>query len=205
MAVAAVLLACSRGGEKTFSSISIQMPAHLKSAVPVGQVACYGVNVTGDGLNPAASNMCSPVSAFHSNFVAAGQDVQLTVPRNKTIQVDLYLYLEPSGTSTPCPDWNSAMAAGKVSNVYLLGTAANVLTDTDQKVINITANYTGTSIVSSAGLSSACTGNSSAASSVYSLSSGAMTATGANAAIKGKVGTGGKQLLTSATASILVK
>lgn len=177
------LAACNRMGTNpnSMSTITIQAPKHLLAQVPSGQVACYAINIYGGNLVTSSGGSCGPDMGITAGYVTSGQTVSATVPMNQTITIDLYMYLEPVGTNKPCPGFS--FSSTLLPNTYFIGEASNVLTNSAQVDVNITANYTGQSVVQTMRLPASCTAGASGPvpPSHYSIDAGGVqtsTATG---------------------------
>ncbi len=138
---------CSRASKSSESQISIIAPQSLRAknqgafnAMPTDRTACYAVNIT--GATTAFNITCSPPVGLTAGFVASGQALKASVAKNKTIAIELYLYLLPSGASV-CPGFAEALAKNNIANAYLVGTATGISTAQDETNVTIEAAFPG--------------------------------------------------------------
>jgi hypothetical protein len=188
------LVGCSRKQEG-LSSISIKMPAvHGKvgalTALPAGRVACYGVSIRGSGISGIPSNSCHPELGQTLGFVAAGETLQASVPKGAGRTFDVYLYLEPSGESNPCPNMGNSFTALSSQNLYLIGTLPSVDLVKETETITITTTYPGDAnhLFAQNSYAPSCLPVVAANKSGYQISTSQATATGAGYILQGRVG-----------------
>lgn len=131
-----VLAACNRNGRDPASSGRIAISGSILNklrdvgSIPKDRTACLGVNVTGGGITAISGSSCSPPTGDFGGY-STGQDISVVVPSNQTVNVDVYLYLLPIGSTASCPTVAlnvSAFPAAQLKDTYLIGSATNVST-----------------------------------------------------------------------------
>ncbi len=111
--------------------------------MPADRKACYGVNITGPGIN-ANSNSCGPTSGILAGFVEPGANIEVSLPRGTDRKIELYAFLQQVGQNNPCPGLGGNLPASQLINTYLIGSANNVDAVGDVTVVEITATLPGT-------------------------------------------------------------
>lgn len=154
---------CTRGNPGGSSRVTIQTPARDKLSalsLPAGRTACWGVNVTGSGIDGTAATSCSPAMGVIAGFQAAGGTISLSVPKGSARKIDLLAYLLPSGASA-CPALGKPLPPALLTNIYQMGTVTADLTK-DEEEVQITAVFPGlaNSISTALNMPLACTASS---------------------------------------------
>lgn len=188
------LMGCSRKPME-LSKVSIEMPSvHGKvgalAALPVGRVACYGVSISGSGINSIPASTCAPALGATFGFVPAGGTLYAEVSKGTSRTFDVYLYLQPTGENNPCPNMGSAFANLSSQNLYNIGTLASVNLEKDVENITITTTYPGDAnhLYAVNAYSSSCLPVVTAPRSGYQISSSMGVTTGTGYILQGRVG-----------------
>jgi hypothetical protein len=179
-----VLAACNRNGKLDSESVvSIQVPhaGRMLSSIPLGRTQCFGINVTGNGITPTNGDGCTPQSGILAGYVSAGGIVSANVPKNLTVNIDLYLYLLPQGQGA-CPGLSASIPSSQLGDTFLIGSATGVSTANDTTNVNIVANYpsNGANITQQLNMSATCQALAipSGAVTPFTVSSGAASLSG---------------------------
>lgn len=117
------------------------------SVLPSGRKACFGINVTGQGLDSETSkgNVCSPTTGVIKGFVEAGQYLEVEVKKGKNRKIELLAYLQAPGANNSCPTLAKAMSVGQTTNTYIVGTATNIDMSSSVVEVAIDVNFPGES------------------------------------------------------------
>lgn len=130
------------------------------ASMPSDRKACYGVRVTGKGIDDGATSQCNPLSGIRVGFVEPGKEIVVQVPKGPGRTVELYAYLLPTGSSDACPSqaFQSDLKPEYVVATYKIGVAPNLEVAQDTPV-DIVASFPGVSntIASDLSLPAACT------------------------------------------------
>ncbi len=146
-----IALGCSRPiSESSFSTVSIQMPKGLNklgalAAMPGDRKACYGINVTGPNIPTRKGNICSPVTGIIAGFAEPGAVLETQVPKGRDRKIELLAFLQDVGQNIPCPLFGAAMSVKQITNTYSVATVFNVDMSGDVTVVEMTADFPGTS------------------------------------------------------------
>lgn len=141
------LFGCDRPVDGKSTRIRIQAPeAYGKVgalSTPAGRKACYGVSISGEGINGTPASNCSPQTGQVVGFVEAGKEIQASVNKGSGRKVELYVLLKAAGDNTACPSMTGAFSAHQLLNTYLVGSVSNLNLDSDEVVVEITASFPG--------------------------------------------------------------
>ncbi len=168
--ISAFMLGCQRDKPGGSSTITIQVPRAANtanktggvgamSALPTDRKVCYGINVSGPGINGESGNSCSPPTSIRAGFVEPGSEVSVSVPKGSNRVVHLFAFLGEPGQTSPCPEFASNLSPSQLVHTYKIGTATNIDISADQTVVEITADFPGLSnhIAAQLGLPATCT------------------------------------------------
>lgn len=145
----ALSFGCSRQAADNGNSsrILIQAPGgHGKVGAlsfPVNRKACYGINVTGNGIEGAAGTTCSPSTGVIAGFVEPGQQISAAVPQGSDRTLELYVYLLPENDSSSCPGMSPAFSATQLLNIYRVAKVEGLSLNKPEQVIELTAVFPG--------------------------------------------------------------
>lgn len=144
--ISAVLLMGCQRPEGDVSKLTLSLPEGLNAsekvgafaAWPTGKKFCYGVNVTGEGIE-TESEACTPALGTRLGFTDQTK-VALDVRKGTGRQVDVYVYV--AATNEVCPQ------LGKTPNIdrrkiYLVGSKSNVDMSKDETKLEIFVTYPG--------------------------------------------------------------
>jgi len=162
-------LGCSRQVEQGGRSvITIRVPSAKNtfnksggvgamSAMPSDRKACYGINVTGPGIQ-GPSNMCHPSAGIMAGFVEPGVEVSVEVPKGPNRTIELVAYLQNTGDNLPCPGYSPNMPPARLAATYKVGSAVTDVTGPTTEV-TITADFPGlaNTVASQLSLPASCT------------------------------------------------
>lgn len=142
----AFVVGCTRPNGGGTSHITIQAPQNFGKvgvfAVPANRKACWGANVTGDGVNGVGATGCSPATGVVAGYKVSGQNITAEVPKGLARKVDLYLYLLPPNNNSPCPTMTASFPAAQLSDTYLVGSVTADFT-LDTTTVEIAAVFPG--------------------------------------------------------------
>lgn len=142
---------CQRAAKEGSTAISIQMPSSAAifgegpsamSALPAGQKVCFGVSVTGPGINQLQAS-CSPTVGLVAGFVESGANVELSVPYGTDRNIDLYMYLMNAGESNPCPIMGQNLSGAALAQTYLVGSVSGIALQNEVETVSIPINFIG--------------------------------------------------------------
>jgi hypothetical protein len=122
----------------------IHAPQEKASALslPANRVACWGANITGEGVRGAGVSTCSPATGVVAGYKASGEEISAEVAKGSARKIDLYLYLLPAGGTAACPPMAAVLPRAQLADTYLVGSAiADFVNDTT--VVEITAVFPG--------------------------------------------------------------
>ncbi len=194
-------LGCQRQISGSRSSISIQVPKAANtlnkaggvgamSAMPSDRKACYGVVVSGGGLEDHSAT-CGPKGSLFLGFVEPGQVITADIDKGKGRTVELFAYLESVGQNDPCPQFGANLSAQQAINTFRVGTASNIDMTAETTEVTITASFPGTSnhIAQELSLPASCSGVTAGGNPPgFSISSGRSSATGTGYTLIGRFG-----------------
>lgn len=162
---------CNRGDSAGSSRIRIQVPKSLSGfaksgsvsameVLPTGRKVCWGATIRGSGLSDlAAGDVCALKAGLTMGFVEAGGILEAAVPRGADRRVDLFAFIQPTGSNEPCPNFNVRLPSFVLVNTYAMGFQDKIdMTGTETQV-TIAASFPGLSsnIASTAAMPAACT------------------------------------------------
>lgn len=194
-------LGCQRQISGTRSSISIQVPksANMNSktggvgamaAMPSDRKACYGVVISGGGLDDRSAT-CGPKGSLFLGFVEPGQVITADVEKGKNRTVELFAFLEGVGQNDPCPQFAPSLSAQQAINTFKVGKADFVDMTADTTEVTITASFPGVAnhVAQELSLPASCAGSTASSNPPgFSVSSGRSIATGTGYTLKGGFG-----------------
>lgn len=142
---AVVLMGCQRP-EGDVSKLTIELPAGLNdsqkvgafAAWPTGKKFCYGVNVTGDGIE-TETDACSPALGTRIGFTDQSS-VSLEVRKGTGRQVDVYVYV--AAVSEACPVLGKSPDIDR-RKIYLVGSKSRVDMSKDETKLDLFVTYPG--------------------------------------------------------------
>ncbi len=210
-----LITACSRNGRAPSSVSSISIPASklakLREAIPAGRTPCFGVNVTGSNIPSVTGSSCSPATGILGGYVPAGQDVSVTVASGQTINIDLYLYLLPEGSTAACPVMTPDFPASQLPDTYIVGTASNINVNSAVVSVDMTVNFPASNqnvTQQIASIPAACKVASSVTlpPSPIVPSSGAAVLSGSNLMLRARIGTAiTRQTISGSNVNVIVR
>lgn len=195
-------LGCQRDMSGGRSTLSIQVPAAANTlnksggvgamaTMPAGRKACYGVVVSGGGLNDHSAT-CGPKGSVFAGFVEPGGTVSVSLDKGKGRTVELFAFLENAGQDVPCPQLGPNLPAAQILNTFKVGSVSNVDMTAEVTEITITASFPGLSntIAQELALPTSCSSSSTAGAGPpgFSISSGRSAATGTGYTLLGGFG-----------------
>lgn len=168
VAAFAVISLASCGPKKaSSSSISIILPSAQNQKISSKAIqsnpsalgafdftlACFAVNVVGDGIDPKI-NSCGPNVGIFSGFKTPGSTVQMIVPTGKNRSVEVYLFNRASAGDS-CPLDFSGPSPDKFT---LIGTvsAVDMTAPTTNVDITVAAPAAGVNLVTQLSLPGSC-------------------------------------------------
>lgn len=194
-------LGCQRQIKGTRSSISIQVPKSANAqgktggvgamaAMPSDRKACYGVVISGGGLDDKSAT-CGPKGSLFLGFVEPGQVITADVEKGKNRTVELFAYLESVGQSDPCQQFSPSLSAQQAINTFKVGKADYVDMTSDTTEVTIIASFPGVGnhLAQELSLPVSCTTTSAGQGLPgFSISAGQSVATGTGYTLKGGFG-----------------
>lgn len=194
-----LMFGCSRPLTGDLSKISIQLPSeqHLGkvgalSALPANRKACFGINVTGQGIPSDAANSCSPNTGVLAGFVEPGQVIEAKVPKGPSRTIRLYVFLQEVGQNIACPTFAKTLTPTQLLNTYLVGTKENIDLEAPEVTVSITMSFPGLSqnLAQQMSLPNTCTSGSSQTSLLgFGVTTSAGSSAGTGVKLKAKIGT----------------
>lgn len=191
--------ACSRAGKDNSSSLIIHTPTLEQlsqrkglsgfATIPANRKACYGVNITGLGIDEYKDS-CSPSTGVVVGFVEAGKPIEAFAPRGTNRKIELFLYLMPSGETGPCPVMGKNLGGTTLRSTYLVATAENVSLLNDTETVSLTIDFPGAanSIAEQFQLAATCSPSPQTQNISFHISSGGGIAQSANHILKARIG-----------------
>lgn len=181
-------LGCSRKPDAELATVSIMAPAALAptpavlnqkdklrktnqnqkqnqlttlAALPTDRKLCYGVSISGPGIDKTAASQCSPELSATAGFVEAGGLMEVVIPKGEGRRIELYLFAQKAGENNPCPQMGSVLPLTRLKQVYLLGKVEglSLLKDVEEVEIPITFSGIEQNITQTLALPSSCLGN----------------------------------------------
>ncbi|HAG90693.1 MAG TPA: hypothetical protein DCL41_02410 [Bdellovibrionales bacterium] len=199
LAFAVVLSACSRPVEERGANLVITMPKSLGKvgslALPANRKACFGVSVTGPGIEVPPADACSPQMGRIGGFKALGESIELAVPKGLNRKIDLYVFLQAEGVNQECPQIGARLSASQLLNTYLVASKSNVEILANDVSVSINYSFPGVDnhLAAQMSLPSTCTDTTTTPTSnanrfEVSVSTGKSANTGNSIVLKGRVG-----------------
>jgi hypothetical protein len=194
-------LGCQRQIKGTRSSISIQVPKSANAqgktggvgamaAMPSDRKACYGVVISGGGLDDKSAT-CGPKGSLFLGFVEPGQVITADVEKGKNRTVELFAFLESVGQNDPCPQFAPNLSAQQAVNTFKVGKADFVDMTSDTTEVTIIASFPGVGnhLAQELSLPVSCTATAGGTNPLgFSISAGRGLATGAGMKLLGRFG-----------------
>lgn len=217
---------CNRGDSAGSSRIRIQVPKSLSGfaksgsvtameVLPTGRKVCWGATIRGTGLTDlAAGDICALKAGLTMGFVEAGGILEAAVPRGTDRRVDLFAFIQPTGSNEPCPNFNVRLPASILVNTYAMGFQDKIDMSGNETQVTIAASFPGISsnVATVSAMPSTCTsGNVARGVPVLGIiSSGAQVAVdpGNGISLKARIGRAvraGQAVSANGTHKLLVK
>ena len=156
--------ACTRPGSGGTSRIVIQSPQNFGKvgtlSLPAGRTACWGANITGEGVRGANASACSPATGVTAGYKPSGEEISAQVAKGQNRKIDLYVYLLPAGSTAACPGMAAVIPPAQLMDTYLVGSATADFVE-DTTVVEITATFPGLSqnLAATHSMPATCTAN----------------------------------------------
>lgn len=160
------------------------------AAMPSNRKACYGVVISGGGLDDHSAT-CGPKGSLFLGFVEPGQVITADLEKGKGRTIELFAFLESVGQNDPCPQFGPNLSSQQAINTFKVGKADFVDMTADTTEVTITASFPGTNnhIAQELSLPASCVGSVTGENPPgFSISSGRSFATGTGYTLKGGVG-----------------
>ena len=187
---------CSRKEKNTKSTVSIRAPSANKvgamSAMPSNRKACYGVSINGPGITNLPATSCSPETGIVVGFVEAGALIEAEVPQGSNREIKLFVFLQNVGEDNPCPEMGASFSSAQLSQIYMVGSAANLTLESEVQTVEIVASFPGESqnIAVTSSMPSTCTAGTPASNGLrgFKISTASQVVTGTGIKMMGRVG-----------------
>lgn len=110
------------------------------AVLPTDRKLCYGVSISGPGIDKTAASQCSPELSATAGFVEAGGLIEVVIPKGEGRRIELFLFAQKVGENNPCPQMGSVLPPTRLKQVYLLGKVEglSLLKDIEEVEIPIT-------------------------------------------------------------------
>jgi hypothetical protein len=124
-----LLLSCQPSGQQSGSSVVLKFPtaAQLSSKaqnMSLGAFdfsrACFAANITGNGIQNLPPTTCDVPTGVHSDFVAPGSSVSLSVPKGTARRLEIFSYLK-NNASDPCPNSKNGFQGLDLTKIARIG------------------------------------------------------------------------------------
>ncbi len=131
------------------------------AVLPTDRKLCYGVSISGPGIDKTAASQCSPELSATAGFVEAGGLIEVVIPKGEGRRIELYLFAQKAGENNPCPQMGSVLPATRLKQVYFLGKVEglSLVKDTEEVEIPITFSGIEQNIAQTLALPSSCLAN----------------------------------------------
>lgn len=110
---------------------------------PANRKACYGINVTGDGIDGAVGSVCSPATGVVAGFVEPGQQISASVPQGSNRKLELFVYLMPENDNSTCPGMSPTFSASQLTNIYSVAIVNGLSLNKPEQIVELTAVFPG--------------------------------------------------------------
>lgn len=113
------------------------------AALPTDRKLCYGVSISGPGIDKTAASQCSPELSATAGFVEAGELMEVLIPKGEGRRIELFLFAQKVGENNPCPQMGSVLPPTRLKQVYLLGKVEGLRLLKDTEEVEIPVAFSG--------------------------------------------------------------